>query len=211
MNEASPIVYVVDDDASVRKSLARLLKSMGYPARPFASAREFLDAWCREPTMGCLLLDVRLPGINGFELHDQLRESSCPIPVIFITGHGDIPMSVRAMKAGAVDFLAKPFQEEDLLQAVREALARAEQSLAEHTEHEAMAALYGRLTPREREVMARVVHGLSNKRIAAELGTCEKTIKVHRGRVMEKMKVRSVADLVRASQKAGIELVPSPE
>ncbi len=206
MNERAHTVFVVDDDGSVRKSLVRLLKSMGYPARPYASAREFLDDWRHDPAPGCLVLDVQLPGLNGLELQEQLRASAIPIPIIFITGHGDIPMSVRAMKAGAVDFLAKPFQDADLLRAVQEAIARNVESQAEHAEREAVAGLFAALTPREREVMALVVSGLANKRIAAELGTSEKTIKVHRGRVMEKMKVQSVADLVRASQKLGIGL-----
>jgi RNA polymerase sigma factor (sigma-70 family) len=204
MTERTQTVFVVDDDESVRKSLVRLLKSMGYPARPYASAREFLDDWHDDPAPGCLVLDVQLPGLNGLELQEQLSGSACPIPIIFITGHGDIPMSVRAMKAGAVDFLAKPFQDEDLLRAVQEAIARHEEQQAELAKHEAVASLFATLTPREREVMALVVRGLPNKRIAKELGASEKTIKVHRGRVMEKMKVQSVADLVRASQKLGV-------
>jgi RNA polymerase sigma factor (sigma-70 family) len=209
MSERIPTVFVVDDDDSVRKSLVRLLKSMGYPARPYASAREFLDDWRHNPTPGCLVLDVQLPGLNGLELQEQLRDSAHPIPIIFITGHGDIPMSVRAMKAGAVDFLAKPFQDEDLLWAVQEAITRDEQHQAEHAEHEAVAGLFATLTPREREVMALVVRGLPNKRIATELGTSEKTIKVHRGRVMEKMKVQSIADLVRAAEKIAIRPEPA--
>ncbi len=206
MNEPNHIVFVVDDDASVRKSLVRLLKSVGYPARPYASASEFLDDWRHDPAPGCLVLDVQLPDLNGLELQEQLRGSTFPIPIVFITGHGDIPMSVRAMKAGAVDFLAKPFQDEDLVRAVQEAIARHDQHQAEHAEREAITGNYATLTPREREVMALVVRGLPNKRIATELGTTEKTIKVHRGRVMEKMKLQSVADLVRASQKLGIEI-----
>jgi RNA polymerase sigma factor (sigma-70 family) len=209
MSERIPTVFVVDDDDSVRKSLVRLLKSMGYPARLYASAREFLDDWRHNPTPGCLVLDVQLPGLNGLELQEQLRDSAHPIPIIFITGHGDIPMSVRAMKAGAVDFLAKPFQDEDLLWAVQEAITRDEQHQAEHAEHVAVAGLFATLTPREREVMALVVRGLPNKRIATELGTSEKTIKVHRGRVMEKMKVQSIADLVRAAEKIAIRPEPA--
>jgi RNA polymerase sigma factor (sigma-70 family) len=199
-----PTVFVVDDDDSVRKSLVRLLKAMGYPARPFASAKEFLERWRAEPLPGCLVLDVQLPGLNGLELQEHLCATSCPIPIIFITGHGDIPMSVRAMKAGAVDFLAKPFQDEALLWAVQEAIARSQRTEAERCERESVAANYAALTQREREVMALVVRGLPNKQIAAQLGTSVKTIKVHRSRVMEKMQVRSVADLVRASQKSGI-------
>jgi len=203
MNERTQTVFVVDDDDSVRKSLVRLLKSMGYPARPYASAREFLDDWRQDPAPGCLVLDVQLPGLNGLELQEQLGGSAFPIPIVFITGHGDIPMSVRAMKAGAVDFLAKPFQDEDLLRAVQEAIACDQERQANDAEREVVTGLFAMLTPREREVMALVVRGLPNKRIATALGTSEKTIKVHRGRVMEKMKVQSVADLVRAAQKLG--------
>ncbi len=208
MSERAQTVFVVDDDDSVRKGLVRLLKSMGYPAKPYASAGEFLDEWRQNPAPGCLVLDIRLPGLNGLELQEQLRGSAFPIPIIFITGHGDIPMSVRAMRAGAVDFLAKPFQDQDLLRAVQEAFARDEERQAEQAEYEAVAMRFATLTPRERDVMALVVRGLPNKRIATELGTAEKTIKVHRGRVMEKMKLRSVADLVRAAQKLGSGLEP---
>jgi FixJ family two-component response regulator len=202
---------VVDDDESVRKSLLRLLKSMGFPAQAYASAREFLDHWQNDHGPGCLVLDVQLPGLNGLDLQEKLRSGAPPIPIIFITGHGDIPMSVRAMKAGAVDFLAKPFQDEDLLRAINEAIAHDDADQAERDERDAVAVLYRALTPREREVMALVVVGFPNKRIAAELGTSEKTIKVHRGRVMEKMQVQSVADLVRASQKLGLAVEPPSE
>jgi FixJ family two-component response regulator len=201
MNEREHTVFVVDDDASVRTSVVRLLKSMGITAKPYASAMEFLDDWRHGPAPGCLVLDVQLPGLNGLELQEALRSAACSIPIIFITGHGDIPMSVRAMKAGAVDFLAKPFHDDDLLRAVQEAIARDAERRAEVAESKAIAELYGALTPREREVMALVVAGLPNKRIATELGIAEKTIKVHRGRVMEKMHVESVADLVRAAQR----------
>jgi RNA polymerase sigma factor (sigma-70 family) len=211
MNEGGHTVFIVDDDASVRRSLVRLLTSMGYPAQPYASARDFLDDWIREARPGCLVLDVQLPGLNGLELQEKLAGSGQPIPIIFISGHGDIPMSVRAMKAGAVDFLAKPFQDEDLLRAVQEAIARGRDREAEDAERREIAGLFATLTPREREVMALVVLGLPNKRIAAELGTTEKTIKVHRGRVMQKMKLQSVADLVRASQKLLIEVEPTSQ
>ena len=208
MIELAQTVFVVDDDDSVRKSLVRLLKSTGYPARPYASAREFLDHWRHDPAPGCLVLDVQMPGLNGLELQEQLSGLAFSIPIIFITGHGDIPMSVRAMKAGAVDFLAKPFQAEELLRAVQEAITRNEERQADHAEHNLVVQCFATLTAREREVMALVVRGLPNKRIATELGTSEKTIKVHRGRVMEKMKVQSVADLVRASQKLGFVVEP---
>jgi RNA polymerase sigma factor (sigma-70 family) len=211
MIELAQTVFVVDDDDSVRKSLLRLLKSMGYPASPYASAREFLDDWRHDPAPGCLVLDVQMPGLNGLELQKQLSGLAYSIPIIFITGHGDIPMSVRAMKAGAVDFLAKPFQAEELLRVVQEAITRNEERQADHAEHNLVAQCVATLTAREREVMALVVRGLPNKRIATELGTSEKTIKVHRGRVMEKMKVQSVADLVRASQKLGIPPEPTTQ
>ncbi len=208
VNDRNHIVFVVDDDASVRKSLVRLLNSVGYPAKPYASAREFLDDWLHNPAPGCLVLDVQLPGLNGLELQEKLRGSVLPLPIIFITGHGDVPMSVRAMKAGAVDFLAKPFQDDDLFRAVEEAIAQYDRQHAEHAEREAVASRFATLTPREREVMALVVRGLPNKQIATELGTSEKTVKVHRGRVMEKMQLQSVADLVRASQKIEVGFEP---
>ena len=208
MNESSPTVFVVDDDAAVRKSLVRLLGSAGYQAEPFASAREFLDHWREHATTGCLVLDVQMPGLNGLDLQRELRSNSRSLPIVFITGHGDIPMSVMAMKAGAVDFLAKPFQAEDLIRAIGEAIASAAKKESEESERAALEKRYETLTPREREVMVLVVRGLANKRIAAELGIGEKTIKVHRGRVMSKMKVRSVAELVLASLKIGI--VPEP-
>jgi RNA polymerase sigma factor (sigma-70 family) len=208
MSERTLTVFVVDDDASVRKSVVRLLKAVGYPAKPYASAREFLIDWGHDPAPGCLVLDIQLPELNGLELQERILASSIPIPIIFITGHGDIPMSVRAMKAGAVDFLAKPFQDEDLLRAVREAITRGELRQARQFANEAIVRRFETLTPREREVMTLVVRGLPNKRIAAELGTSEKTIKVHRGRVMEKMSVQSVPDLVRAAQKLDSEINP---
>jgi FixJ family two-component response regulator len=210
MSERAPVVFVVDDDDSVRKSLVRLLKSVGYAARSYASAGAFLDDWQRDPAPGCLVLDVQLPGLNGLDLQDLVRSSDCPLPIIFITGHGDIPMSVRAMKSGAIDFLPKPFQDESLLRAIREALALQERRRGERSARDAAAALHATLTPREREVMTLVVSGLANKQIAARLGACVKTIKVHRARVMEKMNVRSVADLVRVSQRVTPDSEPRP-
>jgi FixJ family two-component response regulator len=203
MNEPLPRVFVVDDDPSVRKSLARLLRSAGYQAETFATAAEFLDSRRVHDTPGCLVLDVQMPGLNGLELQRELLDSPDSIPIIFITGHGDIPMSVLAMKAGAVDFLSKPFREEDLLEAVRQAIASGGRKHAEYAERDAIQELYDRLTAREREVMALVVLGLPNKQIASKLGIGEKTIKVHRGRVMSKMQVRSLAELVRAALKIG--------
>jgi FixJ family two-component response regulator len=209
MNEPLPTVFVVDDDWSVRKSLARLLRSAGYHAETFATAVEFLDHRRVRDTPGCLVLDVQLPGLNGLELQRELLDSSSPIPIIFITGHGDIPMSVMAMKAGAVDFLSKPFSDRALLDAIGEAIASGRRKRAEYAERDAIQERYERLTAREREVMAQVVRGLPNKQIASKLGIGEKTIKVHRGRVMSKMQVRSVAELVRAAFKIGIKPEPT--
>jgi len=201
----SPTVFVVDDDASVRKSLVRLLKSAGYHAETFSSADEFLACWQLNPVPGCVLLDIMMPGIDGLQLQRRLQATPHGIPFIFITGHGDIPSSVTAMKAGAVDFFPKPFNDEDLLRAIREAIQRDAQERTERAERDAVARRFETLTPREREVMAWVVRGMLNKQIAYQLGTSEKTIKIHRGRVMEKMKVKSVADLVLAAQKIHID------
>jgi FixJ family two-component response regulator len=201
MNEPVPTVFVVDDDPSVRKGIARLLKSTGYRSETFPSAAEFLARWQPDPVPGCALLDIMMPGIDGLELQRRLLDAPHRLPIVFITGHGDIPSSVRAMKAGAVDFLPKPFKDKDLFRAVREAIARDARDRAERAERDAVATRYANLTPREREVMALVVRGMLNKQIAYELGLSEKTVKIHRGRVTEKMKVQSVADLVVASQK----------
>ena len=208
MNESTPTIFVVDDDAAVRKSLVRLLRSAGYLVESFASAGEFLDHWQERATTGCLVLDVQMPGLSGFDLQRQLRSTPRSLPIVFITGHGDSPMSVMAMKAGAVNFLAKPFQAEDLLLAIGEAIACAAEKESEQSERAELEKRYATLTPREREVMLLVVRGLANKRIATELGIVEKTIKVHRGRVMSKMQVRSVAELVLASLK--IKIMPEP-
>jgi FixJ family two-component response regulator len=204
MTEPLPTVFVVDDDASVRKSLARLLKSAGYRPESFASAEEFIDRWERDPVPGCVLLDIQMPGLDGLQLQQKLQTATHGIPIIFITGHGDIPSSVTAMKAGAVDFFPKPFNDEDLLRAIREAIQRDRQERTEGAKRATVAQRFETLTPREREVMALVVQGLLNKQIAFALGASEKTIKIHRGRVMEKMKVPSVADLVRAAEKIGM-------
>jgi FixJ family two-component response regulator len=211
MTEPSSHVFVVDD-ASVRKSLVRLLRSAGFRAESFVSADEFVHRWKRCPLPGCVLLDIQMPGIDGLQLHAELNASAQAIPIIFITGHGDVPASVKAMKAGAIDFFSKPFNDEELLQAVREAIRRDQKARHEHAERALVAERFATLTPREREVLEWVVRSMLNKQIAAELGASEKTIKIHRGRVMEKMKVRSVADLVRAADKIGIrpESVPPP-
>ena len=204
MPSAPPTVFVVDDDASVRKSLARLLKAAGYAVESFASAREFLDHLSHGESTGCVVLDVRMPGLSGLDLQRELKTFRPPISIIFITGYGDIPMSVRAIKDGATDFLAKPIQDQDLLQAVQQAIAR---NAEDRVRYEVLRELQQRvsvLTPRELEVMALVVRGRLNKQVASELGTAEKTIKVHRARVMEKMQVTSLADLVVAAEKLGI-------
>jgi FixJ family two-component response regulator len=204
VNESAPTVFVVDDDVAVRKSLARLLRSAGHEAQPFASAAEFLNQWQEHARAGCLVLDVQMPGLSGLDPQRELRSSGQSLPIVFITGHGDIPMSVMAMKEGAVDFLARPFRAEDLLRAIAEGIAGAAEQETERCERAALQERYETLTPREREVMVLVVRGLANKHIAAELGIGEKTIKVHRGRVIRKMHVRSVAELVLASIKIGI-------
>lgn len=197
-------VFLVDDDASVRNALTRLIKSAGYAAQAFASARDFLDYWrVGDGSPACLVLDVRMPGLSGLDLQRELQAANTLLPIIFITGHGDIPMSVSAMKEGAVDFLPKPVKDKVLLQAIEQALARADRDHAERLELEGIRRRLESLTPREREVMALVVRGLLNKQIAFELGTVEKTVKVHRARVMEKMEVQSLADLVRITEHVG--------
>jgi len=196
-------VFVVDDDAAVRRSLERLIRTVGLDVVTFPSAQEFLE---QGPPVGpaCLVLDVRMPGLSGLDLQNKLTEAGFSIPVIIMTGHGTIPMSVRAMKAGAVDFLQKPFDEQVLLDAVNQALER--DQAARKTEALRLEILRRMelLTPREREVFELVVRGLLNKQIAAELGAAEKTIKVHRARVMQKMEADSLADLVRMAERAGV-------
>jgi FixJ family two-component response regulator len=200
---ASGIVFVVDDDAAMRNSLRRLITSVGFGVELFASARAFLGA--RRPDVpGCLVLDVRLPGLSGLDLQRELAATDAELPIIFITGHGDIPMSVRAMKAGAVEFLTKPFREQELLDAIRHAIERDRTMRAERRERSELRRRYASLTPRERDVMARIVAGLPNKNIASELGTSEATVKEQRGHVMGKMQAGSVADLVRFASKLGI-------
>jgi FixJ family two-component response regulator len=206
MTETFPTVFVVDDDVAVRKSLERLLRSAGYRSESFDAADGFLDRWQRDPVPGCLLLDVEMPGLDGLQLQQALHLSGAAIPIIFVTGHGDIPKSVKAMKAGALDFLTKPVRDDDLFKAIQHAFAWDRRQRAERAERDAVAERFATLTPREREVLDLVVRGLLNKQIAYELGASEKTIKIHRGRMMHKMAVASVADLVRAAQK--IDLLP---
>jgi len=199
MSVPAATVYVVDDDPSVRKSLTRLLRSTGYRVVSFASSNEFLDPPERE-SPACLVLDVKMPGLTGLDLQDLLAQRDRRMAIVFITAHGDIPMSVRAMSAGAVDFLTKPYRARDLLDAVRRAL---EKDTREHGDRARVADLrrrLGTLTPREREVFDLVVVGRLNKQIGGELGIAEHTVKVHRGRVMEKMRAGSVADLVRMAE-----------
>lgn len=203
MNETLPIVFVVDDEPSVCISLKRLLRSVGLEARTFASAQEFLR--CERPNApGCLVLDVRLPGLSGLDLQQELAVEKIDLPVIFITGHGDIPMSVRAMKAGAVEFLTKPFREQDLLDAIQRGIEQHRLVRHHSAEVRILQQRYDLLTPREREVFPLVTSGLLNKQIAAQLDTSEKTIKVHRGQVMQKMKAKSLADLIRMAEKLGL-------
>jgi FixJ family two-component response regulator len=199
----SPTVFIIDDDASVRKGLSRLLRSAGFEVETFATAELFLG---REhyDGIGCLVLDVRMPGISGIDLQDELSKADYSMPIVFITGHGNIPMGVQAIKKGAVDFLAKPFDDEELLQAVREALEKDKQGRVEHSEVLDIRGHIGLLTPRELEILRYVITGMLNKQIAYELGIAEKTVKVHRGRIMEKLGVGSVAELVRLAEKVGV-------
>jgi FixJ family two-component response regulator len=197
------LVFAIDDDKSVRKGLTRLLRSAGYKSEIFESASDFLE---REqyPGPACVIVDVRMPGLNGMDLQETLIQSQREEQLIFITGHGDISMCVRAMKAGAVDFLSKPFREDELLQCVERALTRSSEQRRGSAERDDARRLLGLLTPREFEVMQLVTTGMLNKQIAAELGTAEKTVKVHRGRMMQKLCVTSVAELVRLVGRARI-------
>jgi FixJ family two-component response regulator len=206
VSEIEPTVFVVDDEPSVRKSLGRLLKAAGYRVEAFASAQEFLQR-DRADGIGCLLLDVMMPDLNGLELQQVLAASRQNLPIIFITGHGDVPTSVRAMKAGATDFLSKPYDAKDLLAAITLALDKARSQSQTRAEADEVESRLATLTPREHEVMLQVLQGRLNKQIAAALGASEKTIKVHRGRVMHKMQVQSVADLVRLCEIAGIRVL----
>ena len=196
MREPDPVVFVVDDDASLRHALTNLLRSVGLRVETFGSAREFL-AGPRPDAPGCVVLDVRLPGLSGLDLQRELAAAQMDLPIIFMTGYGDIPMTVQAMKAGAVEFLTKPFRDQDLLDAIQQALERDRVAWRQRAALAAVRQCYDRLTPREREVMRLVVAGLLNKQIAADLGTSEIMVKVHRGQVMRKMQAASVADLVR--------------
>ena len=207
MSPAIPIVFVVDDDISVRESLELLIRCEGWQPEIFASAREFLDR-PRALVPSCLVLDVSLPDLNGLDLQHRVAVDRTDMPIIFITGHGDVPMTVQAMKAGAVEFLTKPFSDEVLLSAIRQALERSRLVLGHEAEMQALRDCYASLTPRERQVMVLVVTGLLNKQVGGELGISEITVKAHRGKVMQKMKADSLPDLVKMSARLGIATEP---
>lgn len=203
MTEKKAAVYVVDDDPSVRKALERLLRSADYDAKTFASAPEFLDFTCPD-TPGCLILDIKMPELSGLELQDRLSEKAISLPIIFITGHGTVPASVKAFKAGAMDFLQKPFKDAELLDAISRGIEKHRRLRREQKEMNALRTRLETLTPREREVFSLVACGLLNKQVAFDLGITEKTVKVHRAGVMQKMGAQSLADLVRFAEKLGI-------
>jgi FixJ family two-component response regulator len=203
MTAGNPIVFIVDDDPSIRKSLDRLIKSAGLAVETFATAHEFLERHSHKGP-SCLVLDVKLPDLNGLELQEKLLSQEYAMPIVFITGHGDIPMSVKAMKKGAIDFLSKPFDDKALLDAVQQALQRDSKARTAREERKDIQRRLESLTPREYEILTHVITGMLNKQIAFALNISEKTVKVHRGRVMEKMGVDSVAELVRLTEKVGI-------
>jgi FixJ family two-component response regulator len=200
VTEGNPVIVIVDDDRSMRESAEMMLIALGFDVRIFISAKDFLEADIKEE-VGCLILDVRMPGMSGLELQEKLVSARPSLPVIFITGHGTIPMSVRAMKAGAVDFLPKPFEEQDLLDAINSALSRQREMKSKHDEAAGIRQHFNALTPREQEVFSLLVTGKANKEVAHELGTSERTIKAHRASIMEKMHAGSLADLVRFAER----------
>jgi FixJ family two-component response regulator len=198
-----PIVFIVDDDISVRESLELLIRSQGWHAETFKAAQEFLDR-PRVRVPSCLVLDVSLPGLNGLELQKRVAAERTEMPIIFITGHGNVPISVEAMKAGAVEFLTKPFSNDVLLSAIGSALDRSRTALSAEAEMQVLRDCYAALTPREQQVMSLVVSGLLNKQVGGELGICENTVKYHRAQAMQKMKANSLADLVRMAARLGL-------
>jgi FixJ family two-component response regulator len=204
MSKPTSIVFVVDDDPSIRESLSLLLSSAGYGVKTFASAKEFLESERGTPGPACLVLDVKMPGLSGLDLQKELMSRNIIIPIIFITGHGDIPMSVQAMKKGAVDFLPKPFDDGDLLEAVEQALLRDSQTHADLDEQKHILQRMDSLTPREHEVLTYLITGMLNKQIAFELNISERTVKAHRKQVLDKMGVDSIAELVRLTEKVGV-------
>jgi len=207
MSDGTPIVFVVDDDVSVRESLELLIRCEGWQPEIFASAQEFLGR-PRALVPSCLILDVSLPGLNGLDLQKRIASDRIDMPIIFITGHGDVPMSVQAMKAGAIEFLTKPFGDDVLLSAVRNAIERSQATLGREAEMQALRNCFALLTPRERQVMALVVSGLLNKQVGGELGISEITVKAHRGKVMQKMKADSLAALVKMAARLRLPGVP---
>jgi len=203
MSPERSVVFVVDDDVSVREALKNLLRSVGLNVQSFGTAQEFLSSK-RPDTPGCLVLDIRLPGLSGLDLQSQLLEAKIQMPIIFITGHGDIRMSVRAMKGGALEFLTKPFRDQDLLDAVQQAIRRDREQRQQRAETAELRERYASLTSREQEVLALVVQGLVNKQVGDELNITEPTVKLHRGRVMRKMRADSLAALIRMAERLGV-------
>lgn len=200
MTETKPTIFIVDDDPSIRESTKLLLESVGFNVKTYVSGQDFLKAKV-QADLGCLILDVRMPGLSGLDLQEKLLSAKTPLPVIFITGHGTVPMSVRAMKAGAVDFLQKPFEEQELLDVINRAIARQREQKSKNEEADKIEQRLKTLTSREYEVFSLLVAGLANKEIAYDLGMSERTVKAHRAQIMEKMKAGSFADLVRFSER----------
>ena len=204
MQKPTTTVFVVDDDPSIRESLSLLLSSAGYGVKTFASAKQFLESECVTPGPACLVLDVKMPDLSGLDLQKELKSKNCVIPIIFITGHGDIPMSVQAMKKGAIDFLSKPFDDDELLDAVKVALLKNSQARVNLNEKKHIMQRLGSLTAREHEILTYLITGMLNKQIAYELKISERTVKAHRKQVFDKMSVNSIAELVRLTEKVGV-------